>query len=326
MKKLLNLSTYKPHLDLVGPDWGLARELLADYAFQGLEVYPVPGHDMDRIPSELALGLHLRFFVFLNAICSSDSKTLEQTFGDLDTARHYYGGLEYEDLLSVYQEQLAWGKRAKVEYAVFHASQADLDHLVDWRFPWTWQVTIDLSALITNTLVKRTQPDYPILFENLWWPGGLRLDHPAEVERLFEKLDFNNAGLVLDTGHVLNKNQELTDESQAIDYLLQTVKNLGELKKTIKAVHLTKSLSGEYVRRVRKRGVDLAGDFWQKLGKAHIHVSEIDQHDAFAHPGICRLFDLIEPEFVVFEFSFTDESTWRGKIETQLKALDRINQ
>lgn len=53
---------------------------------------------------------------------------------------------------------------------------------------------------------------------------------------------------MLDTGHLMNTNPELQTEQDGIEYILKTVKALGEDRKLIRGLHLNCSLSGDYVK------------------------------------------------------------------------------
>lgn len=326
MKRLLNSTTFTNDIEVVGQDWSTGRQVMDRFAFDGFEIYPVDGYPLDDIPNDLVAGLHLRFFVFMWDLWRGDMDGLVRTFGDLETARNFYGGLDRSAVIDCYKSQLAWGRRTGAEYAVFHAAQADWRGVVSWEFPWTWQQTIDMSAQIVNSACADENPGMPILFENLWWPGGLRFEEQDEVQRLFDGLDIDDFGLVLDTGHMLNTNQDIRTEAQGVEYILRKVEAMGPMAEHIRAVHLTRSLSGEYVSDLRASGKDPLpdGSFWDKLMAAHVHVSNIDEHEAFEDSGICRLFDLIDPQWVVYEFTFKDLDHWTGKIKRQCRAMAPI--
>ncbi|MCE1273513.1 MAG: hypothetical protein LWW75_03190 [Chlorobiales bacterium] len=53
-------------------------------------------------------------------------------------------------------------------------------------------------------------------------------------------------------------------------------------------------------------------------------MRRIDRHEPFSHPAIAGLFDLIEPDNVVFELAFSSLDEWIGKIEQQKRALRRV--
>ena len=67
-----------------------------------------------------------------------------------------------------------------------------------------------------------------------------------------EKLNIN----YIDTGAMyraitykcLQNNIDINNEEEGIDYLVETISNLGDMKDYIKGIHLSKSLSGKYVK------------------------------------------------------------------------------
>ena len=326
MKFLLNISTHGSDRELIGDDWSVVQTFLRDEGFDGFELYPVQGYPFEKIPSGIIHGIHLRFFIIIEPIWNGNRARLLDIFGDEATILHFYGGSGREALIETYRWQLELAERLGCDYVVFHPTHCELEYIYDWKFPWTWQSTVDLSADIMNEVMRETPFRGRLLFENLWWPGNFRLDHPEEIERLLGRMDYPNCGIVLDTGHLLNKNQCIRTESEGIAYLLQTVENLGTLKSTILAVHLTRSLSAEYVNAAKSLQDPYKGsqNFWERLAIARQHVQQIDTHDAFESREIARLFESIEPEHVVFEFSFCNLSQWRTKVRAQKCALGEV--
>lgn len=323
MQRLLNISTHGSDIEIIGDDWKQARAILSTNEFDAFEVYPVDGYPFEQIPPDLIGGVHLRFLPIMGPIWEGDRERLLAIFGDEDTVKHMYGGMDKTAIIEIYRRQLALAHRLGAEYTVFHASQVELEHVYSWHCPWSWQETVDMCAEIINEVTAETDYTGWIMFENLWWPGSMRLDAPAEIERLLDRVVYPNSGIVLDTGHILNKNQAIRSEAQGIDYILKTVQGLGELRSTIKAVHLTRSLSAEYVLQSRTTGDPYAGceTFWDRFVQAHKHVSQIDQHDPFEDPAIGGLFDLIDPDYLVFEFTFASRAIWEDKIARQKRVL-----
>jgi len=324
MKQLLNISTHDVDLETIGHDWSTARKLMENYHFDGYELYPVTGYAFEEIPLDLVTGLHLRFFVIIEPIWRGNRQRLLEIFDDEETIRFFYGGLDKYALVEAYREQLALAHHFGCEYVVFHVSQCEFEYVYKWNCPWTWQETVDISAEIINEVTQETPYQGLILFENLWWPGSMRLDSPAEVERLMERVDYPHCGIILDTGHILNKNQDLRNEAEGISYILETVSNLGQLRSLVKGVHLSCSLSAEYVKQSMQITEPFreAKNFWDRFIIAHDHASKIDQHDPFEDPAIAGLFDLVSPEFLVFELTYRDMAEWQYKIERQKRAID----
>ncbi len=61
---------------------------------------------------------------------------------------------------------------------------------------------------------------------------------PELVRYFIENIEYEHKGLMLDTGHLLNTNLDINTEEEGIDYLIETVKNLGDMKDYIKGIHL----------------------------------------------------------------------------------------
>lgn len=323
MDFLLNISTHPADLALAGDNWSEARALLGRTGFHGFELYPAGSAECGVIPRDLVRGLHLRFFVMLRQIWNNDRRGLLEMFGNEENIRLYYGGTDRDAVLAAYRKEFELAAHFEVPYVVFHPVHYELDYVFNWQPPWNWRETVDLAAEVINEVVRDTGYDGWILFENLWWPGNFRLDSTDEIDRLFSRVSWNRCGLVLDTGHILNRNHALRTEQQAIAYLLGEVERLGDYRKLVRAVHLSRSISGEAV----KAGMQLenpyagASDFWQRFIIALRHVRQIDRHEPFSDCSVEALFELIEPEAVVFELAYRSLEEWTEAIERQQRAL-----
>ncbi|RNA64842.1 sugar phosphate isomerase/epimerase [Prosthecochloris sp. ZM_2] len=326
MRFLLNISTHANDVELAGPGWEHAAALLRETGFEGFELYPVGGYEFSRIPASLVGGVHLRFFVMLRQIWQNDYQGLLRLFDTDENIRMYYGGSTREAVISCYRDQLELARSFGVPYVVFHPVHYELEYVFNWQPPWTWQETVDLSAEVISEALRESDYEGWVLFENLWWPGNFRLDSTREIDRLLERVNYERCGIVLDTAHVFNKNQDIRTEEEAVSFLLEEVDALGEYRKLIRAVHLCKSLSGEHVRAGMRAPDPFRGaeTFWDRFSIALDHVRNIDTHDAFDHGAIAGLFDRISPEHVVFEFSFRSMEEWRSKIDRQVRALGDV--
>lgn len=197
-------------------------------------------------------GLHLRFFVILAPIWRGDSKRLLEIFGDWETVAAFYGGCDADWITMVYTRQLDLAHRLGCQYVVFHPVHCELEYVYSWRFPWRMTDTLDLCAEVLNAATQKSRFNGLLLFENLWWPGSFRLDSPQEYDYLLSRVDYPHCGIALDTGHLLNKNPDLADEGEAADYMLDCLDRLGETAAHIRTLHLTKNLSGDYIRQTRQ--------------------------------------------------------------------------
>jgi sugar phosphate isomerase/epimerase len=325
MNTLLNISTHHADLEIINHDWGAAKDLLSNFGCDGFELYPVGmNYPYKTIPSGLVKGLHLRFFIILDPIWRNDKLKLHELFGSQENLETFYGGSDKEAIINYYHQQLELAAMFDVPYVVFHPVHYELDYVYNWNPPWDIKATMDLSVDVINTVMEGSSYKNWVLYENLWWPGNFRLDEPWEIDYLLSKTRHPKTGIVLDTGHVLNKNHALRTEQDGIEYLLKQIGALGEQKAHIKAVHLTKSLSGRYVQDTLNTTFASNLDFWEKLTVAARHVRQIDQHNAFEDQAISGLFDLINPEHVVFEFAYRSLEEWQHKIRQQKQAMASV--
>jgi sugar phosphate isomerase/epimerase len=311
---------------MFGNDWRRAERFLQRWQFDGFELYPVGDYPCERIPAKIVTGLHLRFFVILAPIWRGDTRRLLEIFGDWKSVDYFYGGRDAEWITTVYARQLDLAHHLDCNYVVFHPVHCELEHIYDWQFPWKLNDTLDLCAEVINAATRRSIFDGRILFENLWWPGSFRLDSPAEYDYLLSRIQYPHCGIALDTGHLLNKNFHLRNEREAADYLLRCIDNLGEIARHIYTVHLTQSLSGDYIQKTQRIATPFNGDqnFWEKLNQARRHVERIDRHEPFETRWVGQIFEKIDPANVVFEFTFNSMPQWERKIGTQKRALQNL--
>lgn len=323
ISRLLNVSTHTQDLDLFCRDWTMAEDFLKHWDFDGFELYPVGDYPFGSIPSKLVSGIHLRFFIILAPIWRGDAKRLLEIFGSWENVNLFYGGDDAQCIVDAYTRQLNLAQQFGCSYVVFHPVHCELEYIYSWQFPWQLKETLDLCAEVINAATKASEFTGLLLFENLWWPGSFRLDCPKEYDYLISKVDYPNCGIALDTGHLLNKNPHLTNEDEANEYLLDCVDKLGETAGHIHTIHLTKSLSGDYVKKTRQMDSPFteSQNIWEKLDIARRHAQSIDRHQAFESPRVAALIEKINPAHVVFEFTFKDMVQWEQKIATQKQAL-----
>lgn len=325
LRKLLNFSTHPGEPELFGDDWTAIEAFLHQWQFDGLELLPVGDYAFEKIPTRLIQGVHLRFFVFLREIWEGNTKSLLNIFGGWENVEYFFGGRTKDAIVTAYAQQFELAKQLGAEYVVFHPVHCDLAHIYDWKFPYHWRETLDLCSEVLNESLAQSNYNGLLLFENLWWPGSFRLEDIREYDYLRNRVNYERCGIVLDTAHLLSSCGGFDDEKTAIAHLLKKVDAMGELRREIRTVHLNCSLSGSYIKQSKAGTSPLVetDSFWQKFDLARKHVSQIDPHDPFTHPDIARLFDRIEPDNVVFEFTFNNLDVWQDKIRKQKNALQK---
>ena len=76
---------------------------------------PVGDYPFDRIHEGLIHGLHLRFFIFLQAIWRNDRQGLLDMFGSLDDVQRFYGGTNRQCIIDAYARQFELAHRLGCE-------------------------------------------------------------------------------------------------------------------------------------------------------------------------------------------------------------------
>lgn len=316
MKELVNLSNY--HLDnlLINNSAEELQKFLREHNLSGLEMLFYENWDEQIHKKDFVKGVHLNFWPNWLDFWLDNKKALIKEYGDLERAYGIYGGKTKSDWLNLYQDNIIKALEAQPEYLVFHVAQARPSEVFHWNFNYDSAIVIEKSLEVLQELMPIIPANTKLLLENLWWPG-LTLQKKDLVETIFTKLKYDNLGLILDTGHLMNTNANLKNQEEGVAYILETVNNLGQYKQYIYGIHLHHSLSGEYVKKHCNNNVA------QDLSMENImkHILKIDEHLPFNSKKIKAVVDMIQPQYLVHEFMQTSKSDWSQKITTQRKAL-----
>ena len=264
-----------------------------------------------------AVGVHLNYWPYwLDFWCGYD-KNLRCQFNCREECQKYFGGAQCtNERLNVIRANIRAALCEKPEYLVWHVAEADTKEIFTFSFKHDDNEVITHAAEVFNAVADEIPSSTLVLFENLWWPG-LRLNDVSVVKKFFSLIRKNNVGIVLDTGHLMNTNPELGTEEEGIDFICQQVKGLEEEAKRIKAIHLSCSLSGEYLKNYDfKIPQEINGNVIMQ------HVTSIDQHKPFTTPYVFKLVDLIKPEYLVHELSYFDFCDFEKNIRVQKNALE----
>ena len=204
-------------------------------------------------------------------------------------------------------------KDLKPQYLVWHVSEANVQEIFTYNFYYNDRQVLLATSEVFNEVAKIIPDNVLILFENLWWPG-LRLNSMENVVYFFEKLKHNNVGIMLDTGHLMNTNINLTSELEASIFIKDIVNNLGSFASLIKGVHLNCSLSGQYQKKFIEQQFKFCEFDKHRLWE---HIIKIDKHEIFQTKAPSFLIDYIQPQYVVHELAYDNLILLRNKIMAQ---------
>lgn len=315
MLQLVNLSNYKTDLELIQNSSVCLSEFLIANGLDGVEMMFCAPWDASVHREEWIHGVHLQFWSGWLDFWRGDHAELLRQFGTEENIITCYGGLRREDWLNRYRENIRLALQAGAGYLVFHAGHNRLEEIYDWQFAASDREVVEATIEVANALAADIPNDVALLFENLWWPG-LRLLDRELVAQLFEQVRHPNTGIMLDTGHLMNTNQELKSEDDGVEYILSVIDGLGDCSRYIRGVHLHHSLSGEYVGRTRRRGREPVS-----FGEAMAHVMQIDQHLPFSTTQAGRIIERLQPDWLVHEFVQKSAEDWQAKLARQQQAI-----
>ena len=251
---------------------------------------------------------------------NGDEEGLFEEFSSKEDIINYYGKLDKKVIIDKYREEIKIAEKLNAKYAVFHVSNVRTKDCFNYEFTYTDKEVVDATIEIVNEIFKGLDTNITILFENLWWPG-LKMTDPELVRYFIENIEYENKGIMLDTGHLLNTNLDINNEEEGIEYLIETINNLGDMKDYIKGIHLSKSLSGKYVKEQIEKYKNKDIDYSKANNEIIYHILNIDEHKPFTDNKIDNLIEMINPKFLVYEFITTSLEELSNFIKIQDKVL-----
>lgn len=333
MQQLANI-TVTPRPGHLFDSWEQARQWLTNMGISGFEIYPHGELNAKQIPSELVGGLHLKSFPILTPLLHNDSNRLLQIFGDWHTVEQFYGGTDASHIITTLVNQFNLAATLNAPYVVFHPMDCDMENLFTQDFPWTTEDTFNACAELLNQAIKQSQFNGWLLFENMWWKQSFRLDTREEYDNLRAKVNYSKCGICFDTGHMMSTNTSLTNESDAISFLMNRLHQL-DLPQEIKTLHLNSNLSSnkhtslkqtkqlfvksEHVRsnRPEQAHYNSGKGFWEQFNIALQHITQLDPHQGFQNVVLSPLIEAIAPDYLVHEISQLTLSQWSRAISRQ---------
>lgn len=287
---------------------------------QGVEAIWAGEPAPEEFPRELAVGWHLTFFTDWLDLYREDERNLLEKYGALEEARRFYGGLGADYLMEVYRADLERAKAMGAKYVVFHVSDVSIEEGYTYRWRHSSEEVIDSTVEIVNALL-REEDGFDFLLENLWWPG-LTMTDRALTERLLEGVRYSRKGIMLDTGHLMNANPDLTTQREGVEYIHRMLDAHGELCRYIRGLHLHQSLSGGYVR--ENTGFLPSGlprGSVEQYGVNYGHIQKIDRHEPWTIPEAASIVERLRPDYLTHELAAESAGARQKAVLRQRRAL-----
>lgn len=314
MKKLLNISDF-PNDD---ENLRMMEKYQKKYNFDGFEIIKF---DLEKDSSKLKdkiIGYHMRFFPMWLDIYLGKYNMIKEKFSDKMDRFYWCGGDTKEDVIIYYKKDLQCAKELGAEYVVFHACYVDDDGSLTYQFPYTDKEVLEVVVSLINDVFKNEDFQFTLLLENLWW-AGLKLNSKSEMKLLLNKIEYKNIGFILDTSHMLNTNFNLKNLDEGIDYIIENIDKMEELKKYIYGVHLSWSLSGDYVSKMIEKHRKSQEEREKAKKKIYEYVGQIDYHYPFEDNRIMKVLNKLSLKWLVYEFLYYNDEELEEKVIKQEK-------
>ncbi|MGG7162461.1 TIM barrel protein [Clostridium ihumii] len=320
--RLINMSTYRYDVERFKGDYKEIEKFLNQNSLDGVELLGVGALDEDIIPKRLIKGVHLSYYPIWVDFWNEDEEALKRQFKNDEEIRIYYGSLDKQVLIEKFRNEIKMADRIEAKYVVFHISHVELEETYNYKFKTSNEKVLKASVEFINEVLKGLDTKIEILFENLWWPG-LTLLSRVETRNFIEKINYENKGIMLDTGHLINTNVNISSENEAIEYILKVLEDLKDVKSFIKGIHFNYSLSGDYVRaQIRKQRNDKSKFTLEEMKKnIHGHVINIDEHKPFRSYTAKKIVESVNPKYLTYEFITTSLNQLNEYVEVQNKVL-----
>ncbi|NKQ38203.1 MAG: TIM barrel protein [Methanosarcinales archaeon] len=322
---LTNISTPSLKAEFINEDWNRLIDFLKRHKLDGIELFFQNGLDIEKIPKNIIHGLHLKFWPIWLDFWKEDEKACIKQFGSLENIEMFYGGTTPDVLIEHYKNEFCLAKKLNVKYMVFHVSHVEMEHIFTKKFSYSdWDV-LEASIELINASFDDENCDIKLLFENLWWPG-LNFLNPTLTKKFFKKIKYQNKGFLLDLGHMMITNPNLTNEIDAKDYIIDKIDRLGNLKSEIYGMHINSSLTGEYFNQKHTEKMNEImnqENIWDKYIAASQHIKNIDTHMPFKDECLQEIIEFVNPLYKVFEVLPNDYEEFDKNISIQNKALNR---
>lgn len=317
MLKLCNFSNYPDQLKLFQTEG--VNHFLTEHHLDGVEMLFGQEWNCKQLPRKRIKGVHLPVYGSWLDFWREDRQALAQNFGTLQQAYDYYGGARPEVLVNKYCKAVQQAVAVGAHYVVFHVSHVRPQEVFNYRFKATDEQVIRAAGELLNAVFRRIDSGICLLLENLWWPG-LTLRSKTMASLLLSLVEHANKGFMLDTGHLMNTCTQLDSQQAGIKYIMSTLDGLGSMVEYIRGIHLHYSLSGAYVRCVRRDGLQLIN-----LSEVLGHIFKIDQHLPFCHIAAGQILEYVRPEYLVHEFMYSSRQQLSEYLNIQNKALEGGN-
>lgn len=320
MKNTVNLISENEWLKPFGSKADVDR-YIEECGCDGAEVLRGGDDDTGYFQKDNVIGCHLYFCPDFLDFWRQDTTSLLTHFRDKEEYESYYRATSPYEQMKHYRDDMDYAESLGAEYVVMHVNDVSNEEIFSYKWIHSNEEVIRGMAELTNECLKGRKYHFRLLFENLFTPGMTLLD-PKDTELMLDLVNYENKGILLDTGHLMCANENITSEDEGIDFVLETVKRHGELARCIRGMHLHKSVTGNYIQYHKGRN-DIVpdDDFYGRFNQAYSIILNIDSHLPFESHRASEIVDLVDPDWICHEVRAQDLEEKRNMVNSQLKMI-----
>ncbi|MDR2845918.1 MAG: TIM barrel protein [Candidatus Methanoplasma sp.] len=320
MKHLYNYSVYQPLTDIPGSEEDPVSRLKA-IGCDGLELFTLYDEIEDHYKG-ISSAVHLPFAI--DWYRGWEGRADVREFNEVNV-RPVLFGRDRREIVDNIRRFITVAAEIDPAYGVLHAGNSNIDEVMLRRRSDDDHKVLEAFAEMVNTVVSGFpggEPPFRLAFENLWG-SGLRLTDRWEYEFLERKLEFDNWGFCLDTGHLMNTLPDAYAEEQAIDGLLRIFDGYSEsMKDRIGTMHFHVSTSARYRNTFQEEERPPGETLQETIVRSYPHIMNIDQHRPFSSPRCVELVEAISPDFVTHEMIGSGSGDAITDLKQQLAHFD----
>jgi len=291
--------------------------------FDGIELMHFDEDTENLIAPDMVVGLHTKMVNYWIDLWRGNHEARLCEHGTEEVSEKYYGVATSEHLVDNFKDELELAFRYGAEYMVLHVSNSAIVESITRKFRECDEEIIDAFCEIVNSAFDGIKDGPALLFENLWYPG-LTFTAPDMTRRLLENIEYENKGIMLDTGHLMHMNMALKTQEEAVGYIHNMLDIHGETAKFVRGVHLNKSLTGAFAKEIMENPPILAEDYAERVSQLYEYIFKIEEHHPFTCEGVKGLIERISPEYLVFEFVTMDSGQHGRFLNEQRVALEGL--
>lgn len=322
MKQLVNIVNNQTMLKPFTAENDLEDYIKKACLCQGAEVIACPPK-LDRAVKNIAVGYHLVFYPNWMDFYLGNQTYLIKHFGTKELWREYYGCEDGRGFLQNLINDMDAAQALGAEYAVFHCADVSNEEVLLNEYEHTNAQVIDATAHLINAAVKGKKYTFKLLFENLFVPG-MTLLQPRETERLLDKVNYANCGIMLDTGHLMAAmkfaGDNVFNEKTAAEAMCKRITAHGQLKKHIAGVHLH-SCNVEQAVEEYLEPISPHADFYKRCEQSYGRILKLDAHSPLKSGALNKALDMLDLSYIVHELRAENPAKKAAAVLMQKKAM-----